>query len=128
MLHKIVAIFAFGIALSLASISTDAMAAGGAGAVGGHAGGLGSGAGVRGGVGVHGGSSGPGFMGRGFGSRGFDRAFARDRFFTRDRFFARDRFFRPGGGRGGWWGPPGFVDDDMCFAWTPSGYRWACGY
>jgi hypothetical protein len=107
MLHKIVAVLAFGVALSLAS--TDALAV--AAAVGGH------GAGIGDARGFHRGGFGRGFAGHGFGGRGFDRGFARDR-----------RFFPGWGWGGGWWGAPGYVDTDLCFAWTPSGYRWACGY
>jgi hypothetical protein len=122
MLHKIVAVLVFGIALSLALIPTDAMAmggaSGGAAAGAGHGGGLGGAGGFHGGgPGFRGGGFGPGFAGHGFGGRGFNRGFVRDR-----------RFFPGWGWGGGWWGAPGYVDTDLCFAWTPSGYRWACGY
>ena len=115
MLHKIVAVLLLGIALGLSSISTHAATLGGAGG-GGHADGFGGG-GFRGG-GFHGGGFhdrrfGPGFVGHGFAGRGFDRR------------FVRGRFFSPGFG---WWGAPGYFDEDLCFAWTPSGYKWACGY
>jgi len=123
MLHKIVAVLVFGIALSLAPSSTNAMAPGGAVGGGGHVGGAGgfhgggSGGFHGGGLGFHGGGFGPGFQGRGFGGHGFNRGFVRGR-----------QFFPGFGWGGGWWGAPGYVDTDLCFAWTPYGYRWVCGY
>jgi hypothetical protein len=112
MLHKIVAVFALGSVLGLASISTNAMALGGGGVQGSS---LAAGGGVRGGsFGFHGRGFGPGFAGHGLGNRG--------------RVFGRGRFVSPVWVGDGWWGGPAFSDDDLCFAWTPSGYRWACGY
>jgi len=52
-------------------------------------------------------------VGRGFAGHGLNRR------------FVHGRFFSPGFG---WWGAPGYFDEDLCFAWTPYGYKWACGY
>ena len=112
MLHKIVAVLSLGIALGLSSISTDAATfGGGGGGGGGHAGGF-RGGGFH-GSGFRDGRFGPGFVGRGFAGHGFNRG------------FVHGRFFSPGFG---WWGAPGYFDEDLCFAWTPNGYKWACGY
>jgi len=115
MLHKIVAVLSLGIALGLSSISTHAATVGGGGG-GGHGGGFGGGGfhggGFHGG-GFHDGRFGPGFVGRGFAGHGLNRR------------FVHGRFFSPGFG---WWGAPGYFDEDLCFAWTPYGYKWACGY
>jgi hypothetical protein len=125
MLHKIVGVLSLGIALGLSTIATDAAAFGGSaggghgGGFGGggfHGGGLGGGAFHRGGFrgsGFHDGRFGPGFVGHGFAGHGFNRG------------FVRGRFFSPGFG---WWGAPGYFDEDLCFARTAYGYKWACGY
>jgi hypothetical protein len=111
MLHKIVAVLSLGITLGLSSISTHAAAVGGGG--GGGNGGGGSQAGGFHGGGFHDGRFGPGFVGHGFAGHGINRR------------FVRGRFFSPGFG---WWGAPGYFDEDLCFASTPYGYKWACGY
>jgi hypothetical protein len=118
MWHKIVAAVAFSSFLGLASISADAATLGGGGSGGGTQGrSLPGGGGVRPGTfGFHGRGFGPGVAGRGFGSRRFDRVFGRGPFVS--SIWVGN----------GWLGGPAFYDNDLCFNWTSSGYRWACGY
>jgi hypothetical protein len=104
MLRKIAIALAAATLIGAAAIPTDALAFGG-----GHGGGA-----FHGGGGFHGGFGGGGFrggfVGHGFGGRGF----------------AGRGFFGPGIGLGlglglGYYG-------GRCYAWTPYGYRWVCGY
>jgi hypothetical protein len=118
MLHKIVAVLAFSSVLGLASISADATTLGGGGSRGGiQVRSLAGGGGGRSGtLGFRGREFGPAVAGRGFGSRRFDRVFGRGPFVS--SIWVGN----------GWLGGPAFYDNDLCFAWTSSGYRWACGY
>ncbi len=70
------------------------------------------------GGGVASGFAGHAFAGRDFDHRGFERGF-------RGRRFARGFLFGPAFGLGLGYG--GYYDDS-CYAWTPYGYTWVCGY
>jgi hypothetical protein len=154
MLGKIVIAFAAVTLLGAASIPTDAVAFGHGvgGGGGGHAsfggggfgrGGFGGGGFARGfagggfaggargfaapgiagrnvGGGVASGFAGRGFAGRDFDRRGFERGF-------RGRRFARGFLFGPAFGLGLGYGAYSYYDDS-CYAWTPYGYTWVCGY
>jgi hypothetical protein len=158
MLGKIAIVFAAATLIGAASIPTDAAAfqyGGGARVVGGHGsfggggfgrGGFGGGGFARGftgggftgggvarsfaspgiagrnfvGGGVAPGVASRGFAGRDFAGRGFERGF-------RGRRFARGFLFGPAIGFGLGYGAYSYYDDS-CYAWTPYGYTWVCGY
>ncbi len=103
MLRKIAIALAAASLVGVAAIPTDALAFGGGRGGGGFHSGFGGG-------GFRGGFAGRGFAGRGFAGRGF----------------AGRGFFGPGIGLGlglglGYYG-------GRCYAWTPYGYQWVCGY
>jgi hypothetical protein len=130
MLGKIAVGLAAATLLGTALIPTDVVAferggGGGRGGGVGHGGGFGGGGFGRGGGFARGfppGLTGRGFVGRRFAGGGFDRGF-HGRHFGR-RFFGGPVF---GLGLGLGYGAYGYYDD-ACYAWTPYGYRWICGY
>ncbi len=95
--------------LAAASIPTDAMAFGRG--FGGH-GGFG---------GFHGGGFSHGFAGHGFVGHGFGPGFHGHR-------FARWGLPAIGLGLGLGLGYGAYYYDNACYAWTPYGYQWVCGY
>jgi hypothetical protein len=101
MLRKIAIALAAASLLGAAAIPTDALAFGHGGFGGFHGGGFG---------GFHGGGFSRGFGGHGFVGHGF-----------------RGHGFGPGIGLGIGLGL-GLGYGSRCYAWTPYGYRWVCGY
>jgi hypothetical protein len=138
MLRKIAITLAAASLLGAASIPTDALAFGRGGGGGGHGGFGGGGFG-------HGGFGGGGFS-RGFtGGGGVARSFAAPGVVGAPHSFGGRGFvghdFRPGfrGHRFARFGVPFGLGlglgygaysyyGDECYAWTPYGYRWVCGY